>query len=182
MPGDMFKYNKLIITVFFIFTLGTLLGVFIGTKYGGAFVVLEHLNNMEKFKKSKEELEEIGFAKCRSYYSEFTYEAYLGEQPEIGIWALKRDISIFNTLLIHHKDYKDIYSEETLYGDLMFSHARLAKLYEKVGTQNMVNENIDKSLSYASLAYPEYKVDNKKKMLEIIDRQDRNIATSKNKE
>ncbi len=175
----MFKNKKYIITVTIVFTIGTLLGVIIGAKYGGAFIVLQQFNEMEKFQESKNELEEKGFAKCSAYYSEKSYEAYLQEKPVVGTWALNGEIDILNILLTDHKEYNDLFSEETLYADLMFTHARLSKLYEKLENQNLVNENIKKALSYSNLAYPEYKVENKQKLLEIIDRLDKNIAASK---
>ncbi len=175
----MFKNKKYIITVAIVFVIGTLLGGFIGAKYGGAFIVLQRFNDMEKFQESKMDFEEKGFAKCSGYYTERSYEAYLQEKPETAIWALNGDIAILNILLTDHKEYNDLYSEKTLYADLMFSHARLSKLYEKIKNQNLVDENIKKAISYSNLAYPEYKVDNKGKLLEVIDRLDKNIAASK---
>lgn len=115
-----------------------------------------------------------------SFWSNRSYNAYLNEPPIVGIWGLEGMAEEFSKLLNDTIEYQLFFDKQTLYKDLLITHARLVKLYNKVGNKDKVSYHEKKALHYAELGYPSGELNDMNNILEFVEKID--IANKKHEE
>ena len=124
---------------------------------------------------------EMKYAECSVFHTERAYGAYRHEDPTIGIWAIEGTIKEYNEILSKQENFGFVYDDRSVPTDLMLFHARLAKLYAKINDTEKNQYHLEQSMHYAKQAYPDGKIKNLDKVMEIIDRID-STAKSENNE
>ena len=109
-------------------------------------------------------------------WSNRAFDAYMNGSADIGIWALEGVAKEYELLLKDEIEYQFIYDKPTLYADLMFTNARLAKLYKETGNVDKVKFHGEQTLHYAQLAYTNKEhYSSLSKIMESVEKLDKSI-------
>jgi len=99
---------------------------------------------------------------------EKSFEAYENEQPEIGVWALENHLEFIQEL-----DDIDYPKEKELQLNSMLTHARLGRLWSKLGDTEKESREVQESLRIAEAIGPMFRnVRSKEALWEIVDKFD----------